>query len=325
MSRERIVEELRAARRVLCTCHRRPDADALGSALGLSRHLRTMGKEAFVYVPEPLSPSLEYLVGPGEVRATLDHETAIDLVVVTDTAAASLLPKGLPRDVPLLVIDHHAAHEPFGDLVLRDVDASSTGEVVLGLLDELGLSDVPPREVAEPIYAALVADTGGFRYSSTTAATMRLGARLLDGGADPWKTAYHLFEDWAPERLRLLSEVIASLSTRFDGKLAVLEVTREMLARTGADDDMVEGLVNYGRMLRGVEIAALLWEFEVRDEGGVRRDVKVSLRSRGALDVSALAVELGGGGHRAAAGAQLRCSLEEARSRLVRLVAKALP
>jgi bifunctional oligoribonuclease and PAP phosphatase NrnA len=324
VSLERVVERLVAAQRILCTCHRRPDADALGSALGLSRHLQSMGKEASVYVPERLSSSLEYLVTPGEVLTSLDERSEFDLVVVTDTAAASLLPKGLPSGTPLVVIDHHAAHETFGDVVLRDVDASSTGEVVLGVLDSLGLPDVPPRQVAEPIYAAVVADTGGFRYSSTSATTMRLGARLLEGGADPWKTAYHLFEDWQPERLKLLSAVLETLTTQYEGRLAILEVTREMLERTGGDDDMVEGMVNYGRMLSGVEVAALLWEFEVGDEGIRRRDVKVSLRSRGNVDVSRIAVELGGGGHRAAAGAQLSVNLEEARARLMQLAEKAL-
>jgi bifunctional oligoribonuclease and PAP phosphatase NrnA len=324
VSRERVVERLMSATRVLCTCHRRPDADALGSALGLSRHLVAMGKDAFVYVPEPISKSLEYLVEPGEVVTTLSGGGEADLIVVTDTASASLLPKGLPESTPVVVIDHHAAHEPFGDVTLRDVEASSTGEVVLGLLDALGLPDVPPRNVAEPIYAAIVADTGGFRYSSTNARTMRLGARLIEGGAEPWKTAYHLFEGWPHERLKLLSAVIETLTTRFDGKLALLEVTRDMLERACGDDDMVEGLVNYGRMLQGVEIAVLLWEFEVHEDGAVRRDVKVSLRSRGSADVAAIAVELGGGGHRAAAGAQLSTTLEEARDRLLKVVEKVL-
>jgi bifunctional oligoribonuclease and PAP phosphatase NrnA len=324
VSCEPLVERLVAARRIVCTCHRRPDADALGSALGLSRHLESMGKEAFVYVPEPLSASLEFLVTPGEVVTSLHDRGPFDLIVVTDTAAASLLPKGLPAQTPMAVIDHHAAHEAFGDVVLRDVEASSTGEVVLRVLDALGLPDVPPRRVAEPIYAAVVADTGGFRYSSTSASTMRLGARLIEGGADPWKTAYHLFEGWPPERLKLLSAVIETLTTRFEGKLALLEVTREMLEETHGDDEMVEGLVNYGRMLRGVEVAVLLWEFDVHENGRHRRDVKVSLRSRGDVDVAAIAVELGGGGHRAAAGAQLISSIDEARDEVVRLLEKVL-
>jgi bifunctional oligoribonuclease and PAP phosphatase NrnA len=324
VSREAVVARLRSARRILCTCHRRPDADALGSALGLSRHLASMGKETHVYVPEPLSTSLEFLVEPGEVLTSLASHGEFDVVVVTDTAASSLLPKGLPGGTPLVVIDHHAAHEAFGDVILRDVEASSTGEVVLGVLDSLGLPEVPPRRIAEPIYAAVVADTGGFRYSSTSAATMRLGARLIEGGADPWKTAYHLFEGWHPARLKLLSAVLETLTTAFDGKLAILVVTREMLERTHGDDDMVEGLVNYGRMLRGVEVAALLWEFEVDEDGEVRRDVKVSLRSRGHVDVAAMAMKLGGGGHRAAAGAQLSVSLEVARADLLRVVEQSL-
>lgn len=324
MNRARVVERLEASQRILCSCHRRPDADALGSALGLSRFLRSMGKDVKVYVPEPLSPTLEYLVEPDEIVGALAPGERFDLVIVTDTAAPSLLPKGLPSDAPLLVIDHHAAHEPFGDLVLRDVEATSTGEVVLGILDAMGLPEIPPKRVAEPLYAAVVADTGGFRYASTTAKTMRLGARLVEGGAEPWKTARNLFEEWPPERLRLLAAVIETLALELDGKLAILEVTREILARTGADDDMVEGLVNYGRMLRGVEVAALLWEFDVQEGDRTRRDVKISLRSQGTVDVSTIAVALGGGGHRAAAGTQLQKTREEAREALLSAVEKAL-
>ncbi len=174
---------------------------------------------------------------------------------------------------------------------------------------------VPPK-AATPLYAALVADTGGFRYPSTRARVLRMGAELIDGGADPWHVAYELFEGWQPSRLRLLGAVLDSLEVSLDGRLALMFVTREMLEDCAADDDMVEGMVNYGRMLRGVEVAALVWEFETPD--GLQ--TKVSLRSRGEADVAALAMQLGGGGHRAAAGSQVSMSLEATAEKVRRLV-----
>lgn len=318
MSARAALELISRGSRFLVACHRRPDADALGSALGIAEVLRAVGKEALVFVPDALPLSLEFLGCPEINRACPAGH--FDACFVMDTASEALLPDGLPgEDVrgPMIIVDHHAAHDEVGDIVVRDVGACATGEVVMDLAAALGVRPVP-RAAASPLYAAIVADTGGFRYPSTSARTLRLGAELLDAGADPWQAAYELFEGWPPERLALLGAVIDGLEVLEEGKLAILRVTRELLARCGANDDMVEGLVNYGRMLRGVEIAILLWEFPSRD--GNRIDTKLSLRSRGRYDVSAIALEFGGGGHRAAAGAQVPESLDEVSGRVLQIV-----
>lgn len=319
MSFERTVELLRSAQNVLITCHRRPDADALGSALGLSRALATIGKNVVVWVPEPIPVTVRFLPLPGEVTDTLPKDVAFDVTICTDTAAKSLLPVGIPEPNvrgPLVIIDHHAAHDDVGEVVFRDTQCCATGELILRINDELGVTPLT-REVAVPLYAAIVADTGGFRYPATRPATLRIAARLLEAGADPWATAYELFEGWDLPRMRLLGAVIDTITTELDGKLAVLRVTRAMLAQHKATDDMVEGMVNYGRMLSGVEVAALLWEWPaVGPDGKARLDTKVSLRTRGRIDVAAIAVALGGGGHSSAAGAQVEASLEDTRERI---------
>ncbi|MEM9075309.1 MAG: DHHA1 domain-containing protein, partial [Myxococcota bacterium] len=244
----------------------------------------------------------------GEVVTELPEDARFDSTWVMDTASTALLPPGLPdQDVrgPLVIVDHHAAHDDVGDLVVRDIDACATGEVVMDLAESLGLRPIP-EEAAAPLYAAIVADTGGFRYAVTTPKVMRLGAELLERGADAWVTAYELFEGWSEARLKLLGSILDTVELDCDGKVAVLRVTRQMLADSAADDDMVEGMVNYGRMLRGVEVAVLFWEFP--GERGL--ETKISLRSRGNADVSVVALALGGGGHRAAAGAQLAETLQ---------------
>ena len=298
-------------RRFLVTCHRRPDADALGSALGFAAILRDLGRQVVVWVPEDIAENLRFL--PGEIARTLPAGT-YDSTWVMDTASAALLPRGLPPEQvrgPLVIVDHHACHDDVGDVIVRDVEACATGEVIMELAAALGRRPIPPP-AAVPLYAAIVADTGGFRYAQTSARVMRLGAELLEQGADAWETAYQLFEAWRPERLKLLSAVLDTLELDCDGKLAILRVTREMLQRTGANDEMVEGLVNYGRMLRGVEVAVLLWEFP-GDSGAI--ETKVSFRSRGQVDVGCLASELGGGGHRSAAGTQLAEPIDEVEAR----------
>jgi len=301
--------------------HRRPDADALGSSLGLASILRALGKRATLFVPSGPPRSLTFLVQAGQLAHELAPDARFDATFVLDAASPELLPDGMPgadRRGALVVLDHHATHTDFGDLALRDPAASATAVLVVRLARELDVHPLP-RDAATPLYAALAADTGGFRYLGTTAATMRLGAELLDAGADAWTVSRHLFEDWPLGRLRLLGALVQGLSLEFDGRLAILRVSRALMRATGADDDMVDGLVNYGRMLQGVEVSALFWEWPAQ-EG--RAATKLSLRSNGHLDVSQVALAFGGGGHPAAAGALSTLSLE---ATVERLRAEVLP
>lgn len=309
---------VRRGERFLVACHRRPDADSLGSALGLIAMLRALGKDATLFMAESIPDSLQFLVEDEQPRGSFEPGTRFDATWIMDIAAAKLLPPGLPGPEvtgPIIIIDHHHAHDDVGDVVLRDTTAAATGEVVVDLIEALGMTELP-EGAATPLYAAIVSDTGGFRYASTRPETLRLGAKLIEAGADPWRIAYQLFERWEPARLKLLAEVIGTLEMAFGGRVAIMRVTREMLVRCGADDDMVEGMVNYARGVEGVEIGALLWEWNVATDGNAHIETKISLRSRGDADVSAIAQKLQGGGHRAAAATQLDVGIEEAEARL---------
>jgi phosphoesterase RecJ-like protein len=311
---EDVVEIARNGTRFLVACHRRPDADSLGSALGLIKTLRAIGKEATLFMPEQIPDSLLFLMGGEQGVARVPEGERYDATWVMDIAATALLPPGFPDSEvtgPVVIIDHHHAHDDVGDIVYRDTQSAATGEVVVQLIEALGLESLPEGS-ATPLYAAIVSDTGGFRYATTSPATLRLGARLIEAGADPWHVAYQLFERWEPARLRLLSAIIATIEMAFDGRVAIMRVTREMLDICGADDDMVEGMVNYARRVEGVEIGALLWEWRVRDEEGGQVETKISLRSRGEADVSVIAGALNGGGHRAAAATQLNVTIDQA-------------
>ena len=315
---EQVLDVARTGERFLVACHRRPDADSLGSALGLIKTLRAIGKEATLFMPEKIPDSLLFLLDGEQGLAEVPEGLRYDATWVMDIAAKALLPPGFPSSEvtgPVVIIDHHHAHDDVGDIVYRDTDSAATGEVVIQLIEGLGLESLPDGS-ATPLYAAIVSDTGGFRYATTTPATLRLGARLLEAGADPWHVAYQLFERWEPARLRLLSAIIATVEMAFDGRVAIMRVTREMLDICGANDDMVEGMVNYARRVEGVEIGALLWEWEVRDAAGVHVETKISLRSRGEADVSVIAAALNGGGHRAAAATQLDITIDQAEERL---------
>ncbi len=321
---EEVLDIARGGERFLVACHRRPDADSLGSALGLIKTLRAIGKEATLFMPEAIPDSLLFLMDGEQGLAAVPPGVRFDATWVMDIAAKALLPPGFPTAEvtgPVIIIDHHHAHDDVGDIVYRDTSAAATGEVVVQLIEGLGLASIPDGS-ATPIYAAIVSDTGGFRYATTKPATLRLGARLIEAGADPWQVAYQLFERWKPARLRLLSAIIATLEFAFDGRVAIMRVTREMLEICGANDDMVEGMVNYARSVEGAEIGALLWQWPVQDAQGKRLETKISLRSSGDTDVSVIAAALNGGGHRAAAATQLDISIEEAEKRLRAELAK---
>jgi phosphoesterase RecJ-like protein len=321
---EDVLDVARTGDRFLVACHRRPDADSLGSALGLIKTLRAIGKEATLFMPEDIPDSLLFLMGGERGLAEVPEGERFDATWVMDIAAKALLPPGFPGPEvtgPVVIIDHHHAHDDVGDVVYRDTSSAATGEVVVRLIDELGLQSLPEGS-ATPLYAAIVSDTGGFRYATTRPATLRLGARLVEEGADPWHVAYQLFERWEPARLRLLSAIIATLEMAFDGRVAIMRVTREMLEICGADDDMVEGMVNYARRVEGAEIGALLWEWRVRDASGNHTETKISLRASGDADVSVIAAALNGGGHRAAAATQLDITIDEADERLRAELAK---
>lgn len=318
---EQAINLIQSGQRFLLTCHVLPDPDAVGSMLGLAAVLRTLGKEVVLYNRDTVPDSVAFLPGAEDVRSGIPAGSRFDATLITDTAARSLLPRSFPPRAisgPRVIIDHHVAHDDFGDVVVRDVNACATAIVVINLAKALGV-DPLPREAAEPLYTALVADTGGFRYPGTTADTLRLAAELLETGIDPWTVASNVFESWSMERLRLLGFAINAIETEFTGRVAILSVPLTMIERAGATERMVEGLVEYGRMIRGVEISIMLWERRPRtdetDFGNLL--TRLSLRSAGRADVSRVAVALGGGGHRAAAGATMDIDLKVARERVL--------
>jgi len=328
MSLEAAVEIVRRGQRFLVTCHVMPDPDAVGSMLGLVHILRSLGKHVVVYNRDPIPDSVSFLPGATDVVSTLPVGVKYDATFITDTAARSLLPTHFPpREItgPIVIVDHHLAHDDFGDVIVRDVTACATGVVVMQLSAALGVKQLP-KDAAAPLYAAIIADTGGFRYPNTTAETLRQAASLVDLGVDPANVAFHVFESWPMARMRLLGCAIDVLETEHNGRIAVQCLPLAMIQNLGATQQMVEGMVEYGRRLRGVEIAAMLWERPARADETVTGPVltRISLRSAGAADVSRVAVALGGGGHRAAAGATVRLDMKTARERVVAEAAREL-
>jgi len=292
----------------LLPLHEAPDGDTLGSTLALALCLERAGKSAVVASPDAVPPAYRFLPGSDAVRGWGDVGGGFDAAVFVDCGDMDRAGGGdvRPRCRVVVNIDHHPTNPRFGDINLVDPGAAAAGEIVAQALDRLGWPIDPA--VATCLYVALLTDTGSFRYSNTTAAALRLAARLVDAGASPTAIAGAVYENQSPAHMGLVGRALLALRVSPGGRAAWMLLGREDFLAAGATEDDTEGVVNYTRMIRGVEVGLLLREDAT---GGVR----VSLRSRQTVDVGLLAAEFGGGGHPRAAGVHLRAiTLNEAES-----------
>jgi phosphoesterase RecJ-like protein len=311
---------LAAADRVLLTCHLRPDGDSAGSMSALAALLRSQGKKALVYNPDQVPRMLKWLPHIAGMAHRIGDAGRFDLTVIVDCGDEKLVGDKFPaREVtgPRLVLDHHAAGRPFGELYHCDPGAPAVGALVARIARELGwpLTD----DAAPGLYVSLVSDTGSFRYSNTTPEAFSLAAELVERHhVDPWDVAERLGEQATRERYKLLARALDALEVLEGGQLALLVVSDEMVKTSGATWADSEGLVNYARALEGVECGVMLTP---APGGGTR----VSLRSRGRkIDAGAICLGFGGGGHKGAAGARLPLPLAEARPVVLAALAAAL-
>jgi bifunctional oligoribonuclease and PAP phosphatase NrnA len=310
MSLEKVIQAIREHSHFLVTTHMSPEADAIGSSLGLAHFLRQMGKQCTVVIHDPLPRNLQFLPYQDILiqRTSLSKWPEVFFVLdCGDLERTGLFSKG---DVPgscLINIDHHITNKNFGQINWVDVEAAATGELIYDLVEASG--SCCSFESAVCLYTAIVSDTGFFAYSNTRPKTFRLAATLLEQGVDPWVVAQHLHE-MTPERLRLLSELLNGMELSRDGRLAWITASRQLFEKTKTSSEDTEDLIRYPRSLRGVEIAILFREVDANT-------YKISLRSKNIADVARLAQRFGGGGHSKAAGCTLKGSLPEVKRKIL--------
>lgn len=308
---------LQGTRRVLLTTHENPDGDGIGAMVGLAHYLRHLDKDVRIVVSPTLPFFLAFLDPEGWIEAYDPTGRHADLAGWPDTwvmvDASEVHRLGMMQGAfeaskaVKVCLDHHMKDAPRGfHHEFTDSAASASAELVYDLAaPRMAL----PRPMAEALYAGLVDDTGNFRFSNSTPKTHRMAADLIAQGVDPAGVYQALYHQGRPERLRLFGRAFASLRIQAEGRFGTLALTRQDLAACGAGHDDMEGLVNEPLRLRGVEVAALLYELE---DGRI----KASLRSRGRVDVNAVCRAFGGGGHRLASGAKLDGPLDSAVARL---------
>ncbi len=294
----KVAARVHSGQRFLIAAHARVDGDALGAMLVSAHGLQALGKQVYLYNPEPVPRRFRFVPGASEIRRRIPGELRFDATLVHDCGARHLLGEGFPPPAvtgPLLILDHHEIVSDFGDLVLRDPTATSAGVIAWRLLAALGLrEETMPAPLATALLVSLVEDSGWFRYPGTNAETFRLAMACTAAGVSTWDVAMALDESLSEASLRLLTQVLPTLERHADGRLAVLTLTDQMLHEAQAAPDDVGKLVNYARALRGVDVGAL---FTIGDDR-----IYASLRGKGRVHVGEVASGFGGGGHRNAAG-----------------------
>jgi bifunctional oligoribonuclease and PAP phosphatase NrnA len=301
-AQEQVLAELRAAEKLLLTTHENPDGDALGSLLSMHWLLEQLGKDSLMYMsPDEFPLPWEYRswTFDGLVGAPPD-DIAERTIVFLDCGNIDRMPVDFLKQEGLHVlnIDHHHDNTNFGTVNLVVPEASCTAEIVFELAKDLSAEITEP--IADALYVALVTDTGRFMYENTTPEAHRMAADLIEAGVEPHTVYRRLYESLPLRRLQLLQRALASIERHDDGAITVAHLTKDDFEQTGALETDSEGIVDHMRAVEGTAVAVLVRELLAEDRQGRS---KVSLRATdGRVDVSAIARELGGGGHRQAAG-----------------------
>jgi phosphoesterase RecJ-like protein len=310
-SAQEIAAALVARQSFLLTSHARPDGDAIGSSMALGLALADLGKTVTVALRDPVPSIYQAFPGIDRIQITDRAPGPADAAVLLECSDPSRPEMAGLEGYPLINIDHHLGNTMYGVVNWFDEGAAACGELVADLIDALG---VPwTREIAAHLYLALSTDTGGFRYGPISAHTFDICRRIADAGVSTPDLSRQIFDSFSVGRVRLMGALLNAMELFHKGRFAVLYLDDDLLRRSGASTDDVEGLVNIPLGAREICAVALI----KRQPDGTCR---VSLRSKGLVDVRSVASQWAGGGHRNAAGCTIRLPADEVKAALVRAV-----
>jgi phosphoesterase RecJ-like protein len=308
---QRILDAIRRGRTFLVVAHARPDGDSVGSTLGLYHMLRDAGKEPLVYSQDPIPENYRFLPGAGDVVFELPPGRTYDAVFLLDCSELERAGdhwEAVGRSGPVINVDHHLSNGQFAEISLIDIRASSTAELLCRIADGLGLE--MSKEAADCLYTGILTDTGGFCYGNTGADSLFAAANLVAQGADPQWISENVYESSPMAKIRLLARAMEGLDFHLDGKVGSLVVTQADFAACGALPEHTEGFVDLPRGVRGVRVSILFTQ--IGD-----RLYKVSLRSKGSVNIERVARFFGGGGHMNAAACRVEGELADVRRRVL--------
>lgn len=317
----RVKELLEQSHRIVITTHVNPDGDGISSELALYLFLKKLGKNVVVTNRDPIPEMFAFLPEVDKIHVAEQLPIDSDLIVVLDCGGldrTGLKIEGDPKP-KVVVIDHHLTNDQAGEVNLLDSGASATGELVYYLIREMeeengARMDYP---IALCLYTSIFTDTGSFRYSNSSPEALSVASHLLTYGVNSWDVAEHVYESRSYATLKLMAYFLKTLGLSQEGRFSWGSIRREYLEKTGTREEHTDGFVNYARSIKGVEVAILFREMD-------SNTVKISMRSKGKVNVAAMAEKFGGGGHFNAAGCVMHGSLKEAQNRMLQVVSQSL-
>lgn len=290
-----VIKKINSAKHITLLSHVRPDGDAFGSVLALGLSLKKGGKKISILNEDGLTSLFKFLPGSNYIQQTPEHPLETDLVISLDTSTHDRLGKKFTswnRSVDIN-IDHHISNTNYAEINIIYSNQPATACIVQLLIEEAGYP--LDEEIAANLFVGITTDTGSFKHRGTTAQTFEMTARLVKAGADPTDLAKECYQSFSPSRFKLSQLAMQYLKFESNDSLAIFELTPDMFIQTGASSEDTEGIVESALAVKTVEVS-VFFEFRQQDS------LKVSLRSKGKINVSEIAREFGGGGHPGAAG-----------------------
>jgi phosphoesterase RecJ-like protein len=291
--------------------HVRPDGDAYGSALGLGLCIEAMGKTVKIFFQDGLNENYRFLAHSEKIQIPpVSGVTKKTILISVDTSTIDRLGANFIawNRIPDINIDHHVSNTRFAKVNLIDPESPATAQLLYEIIEKLSWPINP--DIASNLYVGIITDTGSFRFRQTTSRTFSIAAALTAAGASPSKLAEHCFLSHPIAKFKLQQEVLSQAQFYFDNRVAACQITQQMIARHQALPEHTENILEPLQSLKVVEVAFVI-------ESGSDGFQRCSLRSKGNIDVSQIAVKLGGGGHIASAGLRIKMPAEELCKRLL--------
>lgn len=310
MTLDNILNEIRAANRIVILTHENPDGDAIGSALAMYMSLKKMGKEPDVIIPE--YPRIFNFL-PNADKIKKEGKENYDLAIAVDTSTIKMLngwSNYFENATTKIVIDHHGTNTMFGDINFVNPDSPACAQILISIIEFFGVKI--DEQIGTALLTGIITDTGGFQYQSTTPETFEFAAELLKKGVNVSNIYKRVFNTKTKANFELRKKAINRMEFFSDGKISFTYITIKDEEEVNAETGDYEGIVEEGRAIEGVEVSVFLHE--------TSKGFKVSLRSNSYVNVADVCLMFGGGGHIHAAGCTIPQSLEQVKERIINQV-----